>query len=233
MFNRRVSRKQGTAPDKFWRMKRKRARSATSNSGVVKTVENVLSETVHSCRDPDFVQIFVNESDMLDRERKTFRLIRTTSDIIKIGKEALNLLEASKGMHLLHLTAPLKVFGALNGDARLLLEMFVKYGPCSHRVGDVNMIQYLFGGNFIGNRKGTNSLELLILLLCLKLRYHPRVHLLRGRNEIESSNLDTLREDTILRLGKDLGTSSWFESSVTYTKCILEHTQVRRFLRNV
>ena len=94
MFNRRVSRKQGTAPDKFWRMKRKRARSATSNSGVVKTVENVLSETVHSCRDPDFVQIFVNESDMLDRERKKFRLIRTTSDIIKIGKEALKLLRS-------------------------------------------------------------------------------------------------------------------------------------------
>jgi len=217
MFHRKVISRKAKAPDTFWRRKRLEASSSassssssSSSSNIVQIVEKVLDDTIHTCRDPEYVRV-LKVSDMLDRERKSFQLISNPkNNLMKIGRETLKLLQSEKYEHLVHLSAPVKVFGSLNGDSRMLLESFWRYGGPSHRVGDIGTIRYVFSGNFVGDDR-ISSLEILTLLLCLKLRYHPRIQLLRGRNETKSSYLNILHKDTMKRLGKDLGTN-FFET---------------------
>lgn len=47
--------------------------------------------------------------------------------------------------------------------------------------GDIDSMEYLFLGNFIG--KGTRSVETILLLLALKLKYSDQIHLIRGSFE--------------------------------------------------
>lgn len=67
-----------------------------------------------------------------------------------------------------------------------LVQLFRQYGTPSHRSGDVNICNYVFAGDFVD--RGAYSLEVLVTLLCLKVRYHPHVTLLRGNHEDRMCN---------------------------------------------
>lgn len=200
MFHRKVSRK-GKAPDDFWRQ------NLLRSSLFVKSVEKILNETVHISRDPEFLH-FLNNDDAKNTLNDKNCLMEVGQAALKMFKKEFN----DGGKDIIHLDAPVKVFGSLNGDIKMLLEIFTRFGAPSHRVGDVNTIRYLFAGNFIGNME--HSLEMFTLLMCLKLRYHPRVIILRGRNEMSnSSSLKRLREDTLSCLGIRDG-KQYFEECV-------------------
>jgi hypothetical protein len=53
-----------------------------------------------------------------------------------------------------------------------------RYGSPNHRTGDIHFVSYLFIGDFVD--RGTYSLEVMTLLMCLKLRYPERIFLVRG-----------------------------------------------------
>ena len=70
--------------------------------------------------------------------------------------------------------------------------------------GDLEKFNYLFLGNYVD--RGANSLETVILLFALKLKYPDSIHLLRGRHEDSRINkIFGFGEECSLRLNEDKG----------------------------
>ena len=65
----------------------------------------------------------------------------------------------------LHLNAPVKIFGDLHGQFGDLMRLFSEYGSPS-TAGDIAYIDYLFLGDYVD--RGAYSLETICLLLALK-----------------------------------------------------------------
>ena len=80
---------------------------------------------------------------------------------------------------MLKISAPLYICGDIHGQYYDLLRVFdiLKYPPKS---------KFLFLGDYVD--RGKQSLECLLLLLCLKIRYPSKIFLLRGNHESEALN---------------------------------------------
>ncbi|KAK8090547.1 Metallo-dependent phosphatase-like protein [Apiospora phragmitis] len=76
--------------------------------------------------------------------------------------------------NVVHVKAPVTVVGDIHGQFYDLIEIFKIGGWCP----DTN---YLFLGDYVD--RGMFSVETISLLVCLKLRYPDRVHLIRGNHE--------------------------------------------------
>ncbi|EAQ87539.1 hypothetical protein CHGG_04158 [Chaetomium globosum CBS 148.51] len=76
--------------------------------------------------------------------------------------------------NVVHVRAPVTVVGDIHGQFYDLIEIFKIGGWCP----DTN---YLFLGDYVD--RGMFSVETISLLVCLKLRYPNRVHLIRGNHE--------------------------------------------------
>ena len=76
--------------------------------------------------------------------------------------------------NVVHILAPVTVVGDIHGQFFDMLEIFKIGGFCP----DTN---YLFLGDYVD--RGLFSVETISLLVCLKLRYPSRVHLIRGNHE--------------------------------------------------
>lgn len=76
--------------------------------------------------------------------------------------------------NVVHVAAPVTVVGDIHGQFFDLLEIFRIGGACP----DTN---YLFLGDYVD--RGLFSVETISLLVCLKLRWPARVHLIRGNHE--------------------------------------------------
>lgn len=76
--------------------------------------------------------------------------------------------------NVIHISTPVNVVGDMHGQFYDMLEMFRIGG----RVPDTN---YLFLGDYVD--RGLYSVETILLLIVLKLRYPQRIHLLRGNHE--------------------------------------------------
>jgi len=111
---------------------------------------------------------------------------------------------------LVHVRAPVKVFGDIHGQFGDLMSFFREYGSPSTTAlgGDLNRFNYLFLGDYVD--RGNHSLETICLLFALKVQYPEQVYLLRGNHESEETNsaygfLDECEE----RLGEDEGKQVW------------------------
>lgn len=89
---------------------------------------------------------------------------------------------------LLRLRKPLKIFGNLNGSYLDLMRFFDHFkAPYDNLFnGDIESQDYLFLGDYID--RGSRSLEVILLLFTLKLRYSDQIHLLRGHHEDKKVN---------------------------------------------
>ena len=84
-----------------------------------------------------------------------------------------------KETSLLKISAPLYICGDIHGQYYDLLRVFdiLNYPPTS---------TFLFLGDYVD--RGKQSLECILLLLCLKIKYPDKIFLLRGNHESESIN---------------------------------------------
>ncbi|EFR00256.1 serine/threonine-protein phosphatase PP2A catalytic subunit [Nannizzia gypsea CBS 118893] len=79
-----------------------------------------------------------------------------------------------KESNVVHIAAPVTVVGDIHGQFYDLIEIFKIGGFCPNT-------NYLFLGDYVD--RGLFSVETISLLICLKLRYPERVHLIRGNHE--------------------------------------------------
>ncbi|KAH1480179.1 hypothetical protein KXX26_008940 [Aspergillus fumigatus] len=79
-----------------------------------------------------------------------------------------------KESNVVHIRAPVTVVGDIHGQFFDMIEIFKIGGFCPNT-------NYLFLGDYVD--RGLFSVETISLLVCLKLRYPQRVHLIRGNHE--------------------------------------------------
>ena len=87
---------------------------------------------------------------------------------------------------LIRLSAPVKIFGDLHGQYGDLMRLFEQFGQPSREGGDIDLVDYLFLGDYVD--RGKHSLETVVLLLALKCLHPDRVFLIRGNHESPEVN---------------------------------------------
>ena len=82
------------------------------------------------------------------------------------------------------------------------------YGSPNHRTGDITLCHYVFIGDFID--RGACSLETVLVLLALKVRYPSRITLIRGNHEDRNINMQYgFHDECLERCGEKVGAEIW------------------------
>ena len=110
----------------------------------------------------------------------------TNQEIFELIKEVKPLLE--KDHSLIRIRSPCKVFGNIHGVYDDLMRYFESFGNPSddNQMGDINVMQYIFLGDFCD--RGLYSLEVILLLFALKIKYPDFIYLIRGHHEDKNIN---------------------------------------------
>ena len=124
--------------------------------------------------------------------------------------EILELIEGVKPMiekdhSLIRIRSPCKIFGNLYGLYDDLMRYFESYGNPSddNQMGDITFMQYIFLGDFCD--RGFNSLEIILLLFALKIKYPEFIYLIRGHHEDKCINEEYgLGKECMERLSDDI-----------------------------
>ena len=105
----------------------------------------------------------------------------SNKEIFDLIKEVKPLLE--KDHSLIRIRSPCKVFGNIHGVYDDLMRYFESFGNPSddNQMGDINVMQYIFLGDFCD--RGLYSLEVILLLFALKIKYPDFIYLIRGHHE--------------------------------------------------
>ena len=110
----------------------------------------------------------------------------TKDDIESLVEEVIPIL--SKENSLIKIRSPCKIFGNIYGVYNDLMRFFESYGNPSDNIqnGDINVMQYIFLGDFCD--RGLYSLETVLLLFALKIKYPNFIYLIRGHHEDKNIN---------------------------------------------
>ena len=122
---------------------------------MVDAIERVLEKLVHSAKREIYVPNSVSATS--DDFAKFDLVSRDEFESICLTAKTLILRDKT----LVDVDAPAKIFGDIHGQIIDLLQMFRLYGTPSHRVGDVNICNYVFAGDFVD--RGSYSLEVYFL----------------------------------------------------------------------
>ena len=102
-------------------------------------------------------------------------------EILYLTEEVIKII--SKEKSLIKIRSPCKIFGNLYGIYTDLMRYFESYGNPSDNIqnGDINVMQYIFLGDFCD--RGNQSLEIILLLFALKIKYPDFIYIIRGHHE--------------------------------------------------
>ena len=117
-----------------------------------------------------------NEYSKLDR-RFPFR----KDEIIALTDECAEIVKNEPTV--IRITIPVKVFGDFHGQYQDMMRFFELWRSPIESIhgGDIESYDYLFLGDYVD--RGTNSLEVICLLMALKVKFPKQIHLLRGNHE--------------------------------------------------
>ena len=124
-------------------------------------------------------------------------------DIYSLIKEVQPIFESEKS--LIKIRSPCKIFGNIYGDYNGLMRFFESFGNPSddNQNGDINVMQYVFLGDFCD--RCYYSLENILLLFALKVKYPEFIYLIRGHHEDIQVNISNgLGEECKERLDDDI-----------------------------
>ena len=136
-----------------------------------------------------FIQNLLRPFDWYDKQKMNnlhSNLPFTSEEIYDLLKEVKPLIE--KDPSLIKIRSPCKIFGNLYGIYNDLMRFFESFGNPSddNQMGDINVMQYIFLGDFCD--RGFYSLEIILLLFALKVKYPDFIYLIRGHHEDKSIN---------------------------------------------
>lgn len=118
----------------------------------------------------------------------------------------------------IHLRAPIKVYGDIHGQFLDLMRLFARYkSPSESEGGDIDTMDYLFLGDYVD--RGTWSLEVVCLLFALKIKYPGQIHMIRGNHEDATINaIYGFREECARRLKEDPDEpdSCWMKANLAF-----------------
>ena len=152
-----------------------------------------------------FIQTLLRPFDWFDKKMDEIHsnLPFNDNDIHELIEGVKPILE--KDRSLIRIRSPCKIFGNLYGIYNDLMRYFESYGNPSddNQMGDITVMQYIFLGDFCD--RGYNSLEVILLLFALKIKYPEFIYIIRGHHEDKYINEDYgLGEECIERLSDDI-----------------------------
>ena len=110
--------------------------------------------------------------------------------------------------NIVNIQAPSKVFGDIHGHLKEILVLLRQFGTPNHYTGDVELVSYVFNGDFVD--RGPHSLEVICLLFSLKVLYPEQVYLIRGNHEDSSINCNIgFKSECERRLPENYGEPIW------------------------
>ena len=124
-------------------------------------------------------------------------------EIYALILEVRPILEKEKS--LIRIRSPCKIFGNIYGDYNDLMRFFESFGNPSddNQMGDINVMQYIFLGDFCD--RCYYSLENILLLFALKVKYPHFIYLIRGHHEDIKVNINSgLGQECKERLDDDI-----------------------------
>ena len=193
-----------------------------TNPNMIKLVhiDNLASEPQRL--DPSDYQVYEKKTGYVDtlfstilvyflKPREWNTLPKTSSFVVKkeiilsLCDEAIKVLK--KSPTLVYLRPGVKIFGSIHGQYAELLRFFDTFGvpdnDPAHKKIDIEALDFLFLGNYVD--RGKHSLEVILMLLALKLKFPQQIHLLRGSHEdIEINKKDGLAFECESRLNDNI-----------------------------
>ena len=107
----------------------------------------------------------------------------------------------------LEVRTPARIFGDIHGQLGDLLRLFKAYGR-PDRFGDINLVDYVFNGDFVD--RGPCSCDVVLLLFSLKVAYPRHIFLIRGNHESRVVNANYgFKAECLRRLGNEAGGLLW------------------------
>ncbi len=152
-----------------------------------------------------FIEILLRPFEYLDHNKmdNIHKILPFTNENINdLLNEVKPILQSENS--LIKIRSPCKIFGNLNGDYNDLMRYFESFGNPSddNLMGDINVMQYIFLGDFCD--RGFYSLEIIFLLFALKIKYPNFIYLIRGHHEDINININYgLKEECISKLNFD------------------------------
>ena len=136
-----------------------------------------------------FIDILLRPLDWFDQKKMDEihnNLPFTKEEIESLIEEVIPII--SKENSLIKIRSPCKIFGNIYGMYNDLMRFFESYGNPSDNIqnGDINVMQYIFLGDFCD--RGFYSLEVIFLLFALKVKYPNFIYLIRGHHEDKNIN---------------------------------------------
>ena len=152
-----------------------------------------------------FIQTLLRPFDWYDKKMEEIHsnLPFTDAEILELIEGVKPIIE--KDHSLIRIRSPCKIFGNLYGIYDDLMRYFESYGNPSddNQMGDITVMQYIFLGDFCD--RGYNSLEIILLLFALKIKYPEFIYLIRGHHEDRFINEEYgLGKECIERLSDDI-----------------------------
>jgi hypothetical protein len=152
-----------------------------------------------------FIQTLLRPFDWYDNKMEEIHsnLPFTDAEILELIEGVKPIIE--KDHSLIRIRSPCKIFGNLYGIYDDLMRYFESYGNPSddNQMGDITVMQYIFLGDFCD--RGYNSLEIILLLFALKIKYPEFIYLIRGHHEDRFINEEYgLGKECIERLSDDI-----------------------------
>ena len=136
-----------------------------------------------------FIDILLRPLDWFDQKKMAEihdKFPFTKDEITSLIEEVIPII--SKENSLIKIRSPCKIFGNIYGVYNDLMRFFESYGNPSDSIqnGDINVMQYIFLGDFCD--RGFYSLEVVLLLFALKIKYRNFIYLIRGHHEDKNIN---------------------------------------------
>lgn len=140
---------------------------------------------------------------IVSSRQSVFVPLPSLRDVVTICRKAKEILEKENTL-LENIKGKTVIVGDLHGNIDDLLHILYKNGSPNKN------LKYLFLGDYVD--RGDNSIETILYLLCLKVRYPDYVYLLRGNHEfVEMCSYYGFSDECVTRLGMSEGTSVFNE----------------------